>query len=122
LTPPRDPLPFFVGVGRSGNTLLRSIFNAHPDLAVVNVSRFVVWLADHRARYEREAFDTPRFLADLLDNPSARQWLIENGRRRLATDYSREAVRQQLLDVIRSVQPAKSAPVAVMVDGAVRPA
>jgi glycosyltransferase involved in cell wall biosynthesis len=61
-------------------------------------------------------------VADLLDNPSARRWLIENGRRRLATDYSREAVRQQLLDVIRTVQPAKSVPMPVVADGAVRPA
>jgi glycosyltransferase involved in cell wall biosynthesis len=59
---------------------------------------------------------------DLLDNPSARRWLIENGRRRLAADYSRETVRQQLLDVIRSVQPARSIPVPAVADGAVRPA
>lgn len=59
---------------------------------------------------------------DLLDNPSARRWLVENGRRRLATDYSRETVRQQLLDVIRAVQPAKSVPSAVVPDGVVRPA
>jgi glycosyltransferase involved in cell wall biosynthesis len=59
---------------------------------------------------------------DLLDNPSARRWLVENGRRRLAADYSRETVRQQLLDVIRAVQPAKSVPVPVVADGAVRPA
>lgn len=46
-------------------------------------------------------------VTDLLDNPSARRWLVENGRRRLAADYSRETVRQQTLDVIRSVRPAK---------------
>lgn len=46
-------------------------------------------------------------VTDLLDNPSARRWLVENGRRRLAADYSRETVRQQTLDVIRSVHPAK---------------
>ena len=45
----------------------------------------------------------------LLDSPSARQWLVENGRRRLASDYSREAVRQQLLDVIASLDLAKAA-------------
>ncbi|HEV8582762.1 MAG TPA: glycosyltransferase family 4 protein [Thermoanaerobaculia bacterium] len=39
-------------------------------------------------------------ITDLLDNPSARHWLIENGRRRLAADYSREAVRRQLLEAI----------------------
>jgi predicted MarR family transcription regulator len=79
VTPAVAPFPFFVGVGRSGTTLLRSIFNAHPDLAVVNESRFVAWMADHRARYHRATgFDTERFLSDLLDNrrvPSRlREW------------------------------------------------
>jgi glycosyltransferase involved in cell wall biosynthesis len=44
-------------------------------------------------------------VTDLLDNPSARRWLIENGRRRLAADYSRETVRWQWLEVIRAVAP-----------------
>ncbi len=43
--------------------------------------------------------------ADLLDNPSARHWLVENSRRRLATDYSRETVRKQLLEVISALAP-----------------
>ncbi|HEV2852851.1 MAG TPA: glycosyltransferase family 4 protein [Thermoanaerobaculia bacterium] len=59
-------------------------------------------------------------VTDLLDNPSARRWLVENGRRRLATDYSRETVRQQTLDVIRTVQPAQKAVPETAV--AVRPA
>jgi glycosyltransferase involved in cell wall biosynthesis len=46
-------------------------------------------------------------ITDLLGNPSARRWLIENGRRRLAADYSRETVGKQLMDVIREVSPAK---------------
>jgi glycosyltransferase involved in cell wall biosynthesis len=37
----------------------------------------------------------------LLDDPAARRRLIDNGRRRLAADYSRETVRRQWLDVIR---------------------
>lgn len=44
-------------------------------------------------------------VADLLGNPSARQWLVENGRRRLAADYSREVVRKQLLEVISDLAP-----------------
>ena len=44
-------------------------------------------------------------IAELLDRPEARQWLVDNGRRRLSTDYSREAVRQQLLEVIRTLAP-----------------
>jgi polysaccharide biosynthesis protein PslH len=44
-------------------------------------------------------------ILDLLDNPQTRQWLIDNGRRRLAADYSRETVRRQLLETIRTVEP-----------------
>jgi len=60
-------------------------------------------------------------VAELLDNPASRQWLIDNGRRRLAADYSRETVRKQLLDMIREIggiEPARSVPAAVA-DGAV---
>jgi glycosyltransferase involved in cell wall biosynthesis len=61
-------------------------------------------------------------ITDLLENPSARHWLIENGRRRLAADYSRETVRQQVLDVIRAVAPAPAVPEVTVPDRAVRPA
>jgi glycosyltransferase involved in cell wall biosynthesis len=62
-------------------------------------------------------------ITDLLENPSARRWLIENGRRRLAADYSRETVRQQVLDVIRAVAPVEPEVPEVTVPGrAVRPA
>jgi polysaccharide biosynthesis protein PslH len=37
----------------------------------------------------------------LLDDPAARARLIANGRRRLASDYSREAVRRSWLDAVR---------------------
>ncbi|MGH2962645.1 MAG: sulfotransferase, partial [Solirubrobacterales bacterium] len=30
----RPPVPFIVGVGRSGTTLLRLMLDAHPDLAI----------------------------------------------------------------------------------------
>jgi len=78
VSPPRSPLPFFVGVGRSGTTLLRSIFDAHSEMAVVNESRFVGWMAAHPSRYDghsvrarsrHSGFDSRRFLDDLLDSP-----------------------------------------------------
>lgn len=49
-------------------------------------------------------------IEELLADPAARQRLAENGRRRLASDYSREAVRAQLLGVIEKVAPASSIP------------
>jgi polysaccharide biosynthesis protein PslH len=49
-------------------------------------------------------------ITELLDDSAARQWLVDNGRRRLALDYSRETVRNQLLSVIASLSPVKAAP------------
>jgi glycosyltransferase involved in cell wall biosynthesis len=42
-------------------------------------------------------------IRELLDEPAARQSLAESGRRRLAADYSREVVRDQLLDAVRAL-------------------
>ncbi|MFL6290519.1 MAG: glycosyltransferase, partial [Thermoanaerobaculia bacterium] len=49
-------------------------------------------------------------IEELLEDPIARQRLAENGRRRLAADYSRETVREQLLGVIERLAdaPAKA--------------
>lgn len=49
-------------------------------------------------------------ITELLDDPAARQWLVDNGRRRLAADYSRETVRKQLLGVIASLDPSPAVP------------
>ena len=43
-------------------------------------------------------------ILELLGDSAARQRLSENGRRRLAADYSREIVREQLLGVIRGLE------------------
>jgi glycosyltransferase involved in cell wall biosynthesis len=45
-------------------------------------------------------------IEERLEDPIARQRLAENGRRRLAADYSRETVREQLLGVIGRLAPA----------------
>lgn len=42
-------------------------------------------------------------IQELLDDPAARRRYAENGRRRLARDYSRETVRDQLLGVIEGL-------------------
>lgn len=47
-------------------------------------------------------------ICELLDDPVARQRLVDSGRWRLATDYSREAVRRQLLEVVRALDPSPS--------------
>ncbi|HVG09497.1 MAG TPA: glycosyltransferase family 4 protein [Thermoanaerobaculia bacterium] len=45
-------------------------------------------------------------IEELLEDPAARQRLADSGRRRLAADYSRETVREQLLGVIEGLAPA----------------
>ena len=60
------PFPFFVGCGRSGTTLVRSMFDSHPDMAVVYESFFVSRLLRRRRHYERPgAFDLDRFTREL---------------------------------------------------------
>ena len=48
-------------------------------------------------------------IQELLDDPAARRRYIENARRRLARDYSRETVRDQLLGVIDGLGLAPAA-------------
>ncbi len=42
-------------------------------------------------------------ILELLESPAERQRLADNARRRLAADYSRAAVRRQLLEVVRRI-------------------
>jgi glycosyltransferase involved in cell wall biosynthesis len=42
-------------------------------------------------------------ILELIESPEARQWLIDNGRRRLAADYSREVVCRQVLDTVAAL-------------------
>jgi hypothetical protein len=67
------PFVFVVGCGRSGTSVLRTVLDAHPDLAVAWEGRFVAPLGLRRARYERpEGFATDRLVADLLADRAVR--------------------------------------------------
>jgi glycosyltransferase involved in cell wall biosynthesis len=46
-------------------------------------------------------------ILELLDDPAQRQQLADSGRKRLAADYAREVVRDQLLEVVDSLPPAR---------------
>ncbi|MGH2808964.1 MAG: sulfotransferase [Actinomycetota bacterium] len=71
----RAPFPIFVGRGRSGTTLFRAIFDAHPAVAVPPESPFLVSLAHRRFYFEkRGVFDTDCFLAELIAHPRFELW------------------------------------------------
>ena len=67
--------PFFVGCGRSGTTMVRALFDAHPRLSIPAESHFLVPLATARARYETDhGFAVPAFVADLTAHPRFSLW------------------------------------------------
>ena len=73
--PAHPPFPFIVARGRSGTTLLRAMFDAHPEMAIPDESHFIVQFARHRARYREGAgFDIERYQQDLLDHWAFRRW------------------------------------------------
>jgi len=83
---PLEVFPFFVGAGRSGTTLLRAMFDSHPDLAVPGESGFIVRLARERKRYENDnGFDVGAFTDDFVTHLRFRQW-----------DLSKDEVREAL--------------------------
>jgi hypothetical protein len=81
----REPVfPFFVGSGRSGTTLVRAMFDSHPDMAIPDESNFVPRFGKARERYEEAwGFATAAFLRDLFRE----RWFRQSG-------LSQEAVRE----------------------------
>jgi hypothetical protein len=65
--PARPPVPFIVGVGRSGTTMLRLMLDAHPDLAIPPETHFVPDLID-----AIEAGATPERAVETMT--AVRQW------------------------------------------------
>src|SRR5436190_24394817 len=74
-TPP--PFPFFVGCARSGTTLLRAIFTAHPQMAIPDEAHYVMQMLRKRDRYERrDGFATELFLDNLLGHKLFPHWVL----------------------------------------------
>lgn len=70
----QEVIPFFVSSGRSGLTLLRMIFDSHPELAVAHEPRFLAPMSKKVASYERDgAVDIDTFLDDLYAVPNYRR-------------------------------------------------
>lgn len=87
-TPPQA-FPFIVGCGRSGTTLLRSMLDSHPNMAIPPETYFTLRLAANRRRYEgRGRFATGLFLDDLCRTGGYRRMGMASDalRERIAAD------------------------------------
>lgn len=105
----RAPFPFFVGCGRSGTTLLRAIFDSHPELAVTHESDFIPALGANRRRYERAGgFDADRFVEDLWVAASRRLSMWGLSRDQVATAVA-AAEPTSYADAVRSLFAAYAA-------------
>jgi hypothetical protein len=69
--------PIFVGSGRSGTTLLRTIFDAHPDLAMAHEPQFMGTVARKERMLTAGGFDVGRFLDTIYGNPNYRRLGLE---------------------------------------------
>jgi len=74
--PELPPFPFFVGCARSGTTLLRAIFTAHPEMAIPDEAHYVMQMLRKRDRYERDGFATEVLLHDLLGHKLFPSWVL----------------------------------------------
>jgi hypothetical protein len=85
-------VPIFVSSGRSGLTLLRLIFDSHPDLAVAHEPRFLATMAPHPKRYEMDGgVDLDRFLGDLYSVSNFRRLGLPRDELRAVLESERPA-------------------------------
>lgn len=67
---PRPVFPLFVGSGRSGTTLVRAVFNSHPELAVAMEGNFLVSLLKNAEAIESgPTFDTELAIQVIARSP-----------------------------------------------------
>lgn len=72
------PFVFVVGCGRSGTTLLRSMLDSHPDVAIPRESFFIDTMRRRSDGYRRGGrFDVDAFLDDLLPDVRFRRWELD---------------------------------------------
>jgi hypothetical protein len=95
------PVPFIVGVSRSGTTLLRAMLASHPDLSIPEEADFLVTMSLQPRRYERtDGFDLETFLTDLLEDPHFRSWGVSEKEARTALS---EVAPRSLADAMRAL-------------------
>ncbi len=62
-----NPYVFIVGSTRSGTTLLQRMVDAHPQIAVVNETRWIARYFEKRTGLTPEGFVTPELIPKLLE-------------------------------------------------------
>jgi hypothetical protein len=63
-----NPYVFIVGSPRSGTTLLQRMVDAHPQIAVVNETRWIARYFEKRTGLTPEGFVTPELIPKLLEH------------------------------------------------------
>jgi hypothetical protein len=72
-----NPFLFIVGCARSGTTLLRRMLDSHPDLAVIDETRWVPKLASHREFVTGEGLVGEQAATWVIEHPRFPKWGIE---------------------------------------------
>ncbi|MDW3218209.1 MAG: sulfotransferase [Acidimicrobiales bacterium] len=86
------PFVFIVGCGRSGTTMLRSMLDSHPEVAIPRESYFIDTMRRRRDGYVgATGFDVERFLDDLLPDVRFRRWELDP---------------EMVADAVRAAEPA----------------
>lgn len=94
------PVPFIVGVPRSGTTLIRATLASHQDLTIPEEAAFRVSMSDGRRRYERRTGQTSRHSsAGLLAHAGLHRWAMSEDEVRTVV---RRAVPQTFSDAMRA--------------------
>ena len=75
----QNVFPFFVGAARSGTTLVRAMFDSHPELSIPGESGFITRLGRRAPRrYERNGtFATEIFWSDLASHRGFQRWEVD---------------------------------------------
>ena len=84
---PDTPVPFIVGFGRSGTTLLRVMIDSHPEIAIGDETHFILPLARRRREFERpEGFAVEHFVAEVSRRPGFKSLGVRAGDLRACLD------------------------------------
>jgi len=95
------PVPFIVGVPRSGTTLIRAMLASHPDLTIPEEAEFRVSMSEDPRRYERsDGLNVESFVADLVAHPQFHWWGLSEDEVRTIL---RGAAPQTFSDAIRAL-------------------